>query len=219
MDERVYDQFGRAFSNEKTFGLSKAEQVIIQQCVRRQEHRRNCFHKTKMVGTKILLALFFGDLLMETLSENCSPAFQVIINSTNPSPKEGDDITLSCVHNISNGSLTFSWKKDGQMMSTSQNTSELVLTKVLSDNSGSYSCVVNSTYDSCESPPYSVIIENQSVIILVICGVSALLLILIMGLAMKFKLKRDNDKHKERRKQRVQGGQSGSPAQFASRES
>lgn len=32
-------------------------------------------------------------------------------------------------------------------------------------------------------------------IILVICGVAALVLVLIMGLAMKFKLKRDNGKN------------------------
>lgn len=36
--------------------------------------------------------------------------------------------------------------------------------------------------------------SDDSVLILVVCGVGALVLVLIMGLAMKFKLKRDNGK-------------------------
>lgn len=36
---------------------------------------------------------------------------------------------------------------------------------------------------------------DDSALILVVCGISALVLVLIMGLAMKFKLKRDNGKN------------------------
>lgn len=36
---------------------------------------------------------------------------------------------------------------------------------------------------------------DQSVLILVVCGVAALVLVLIMALAMKFKLRRDNGKN------------------------
>ncbi|KAK2904086.1 hypothetical protein Q8A73_010743 [Channa argus] len=141
-----------------------------------------------------------------------------VSNSTDVSANEGDDITLQCVTNPPNVNLTFEWKHNNALI-PDQNKSELVLEGVLSDDAGSYSCVGNSTCCVFESGPCSVKITNQSVILLVVCGVAALLLIVIMGLAMKFKLKRDNDKHRERRKQRGQGGQNGGPAPFTPRES
>ncbi|XP_069027671.1 uncharacterized protein [Embiotoca jacksoni] len=147
---------------------------------------------------------------------NCKKAFAVFVNSTGSSAQEGDDITLTCVHDLPNLDLAFSWTKDGSVI-VGQNTSELVLEGVLSPEAGQYSCSVLSGCGSYTSLPHEVTVANNSVIILVICGVSALVLVLIMALVMKFKLKRDNTKHKERMRQRAQIGQSGGPAPFTPR--
>ncbi|XP_041800585.1 uncharacterized protein LOC121611921 isoform X2 [Chelmon rostratus] len=153
------------------------------------------------------------------IPSNCYKDFQVSINTTGSNVKEGDDIILTCVHNLPNLTfLTFWWMK-GQETLQGQNESELVLNKVLSHKAGPYTCSVNCSCGIYKSLPHDVSVSNQSMVLLVICGVSALVLVVIMGLAMKFKLKRDNAKHRERMKQREQAEQRGGPAPFTPRES
>ncbi|XP_051275564.1 ADP ribosylation factor like GTPase 3, like 1 isoform X1 [Dicentrarchus labrax] len=148
---------------------------------------------------------------------NCTKDFQVCVSSSGSAPAEGDRVTLTCVHNFLNLTLMFGWKKDEKEIPEGQNQSELVLEKVFSHNSGQYICFVKSEYGCYESLPHEFKVNESTVVILVICGVAALVLVVIMGLAMKFKLKRDNAKHKERMKQRAQIGQSGAPAPFTPR--
>ncbi|XP_020501006.1 uncharacterized protein [Labrus bergylta] len=149
---------------------------------------------------------------MSRVPSHCEKDFQVSINSTVSQPDEGDDITLSCVHNLPNVTLTFEWEKEGKLSLEGQNKSQLVLESVLSDDNGRYSCFVNSTCGRFQSSPHDVTVKNNSVVILIICGVSALALVLIMGIAMKYKLKRDNAQHKQRRMQREQNEQRAIPA-------
>ncbi|XP_026213779.1 uncharacterized protein LOC113160642 [Anabas testudineus] len=206
-------------------------------------------HRYRMVMRKLLLTLLLGHLLIAgvdsdcveclkcftnvscavctnstgvcvnvTNSSTCKKEFQVWINSSKSNPVEGDTVNLTCGHNIPNVNLTFGWKKDGETIK-SKNGSYLVFPKVLSLNSGLYNCSVTSTCGTFESSSLYLNVPNNSVIILVVCGVSALVLVLIMGLAMKFKLKRDNARHRQRRKDRERAGQSGGPAPFTPRES
>ncbi|XP_034399368.1 uncharacterized protein LOC117737478 isoform X2 [Cyclopterus lumpus] len=135
------------------------------------------------------------------IPSNCTKDFQVSVNSTGSNIKEGGDITLTCLHNYPDLNLTFGWKRNKDILDGA-NKSKLFLKKVLSDKGGQYMCLVNSLCGSSESLPLNVTVENQSLLILVICGVSALVLVLIMGLAMKYKLKRDSAKHRERRLQK-----------------
>ncbi|XP_044220251.1 uncharacterized protein LOC122990812 [Thunnus albacares] len=143
---------------------------------------------------------------------------KVSIKSPKSSVDEGETVTLICVHNFTDLNLTFEWLKDGKLMKD-QKESNLTLKEVLTSDEGCYICRVNSTHGSYESLPHSVTVNNGSVVILVVCGVSALVLVLIMGMAMKLKMKRDNIKHKERRNRRVQAGQSGGPSPITPRES
>uniref|UniRef100_UPI0037E736AE uncharacterized protein n=1 Tax=Semicossyphus pulcher TaxID=241346 RepID=UPI0037E736AE len=144
---------------------------------------------------------------------------EVFINSTGSKVSEGDDITLTCVHDLPDLNLTFGWMKDGEKLLEGQNKSQLFLKNVLSDKRGQYSCSVNSSCGNFESSPHGVTVNNGSVLILIVCGVSAIALVLIMGVTMKCKLKRDNAKHKERMKQRAQDQQRANPAPFTPRES
>ncbi|XP_035525484.1 uncharacterized protein LOC118333804 [Morone saxatilis] len=151
------------------------------------------------------------------IPSNCTKVFQVCVNSSVSEPEEGDRVTLTCVHNFLNLTLTFGWNKDEKEIPEGQNKSELVLEKVFSHHSGQYSCFVESECGCYEALPHGVTVNSNTVVILVVCGVAALVLVVIMGLAMKFKLKRDNAKHKERMKQRAQIGLSGAPAPFTPR--
>ncbi|XP_040904493.1 uncharacterized protein LOC121188698 [Toxotes jaculatrix] len=153
-----------------------------------------------------------------TLKE-CINDFKVEINSTGSEVNEGDEVTLTCAHNLPNMTLELGWTKDGKEMLENKNKSKLVLEKVFSPDAGCYICYVNSSCGNYESSQKCITVNNNSVIILVVCGVSALALILILGLAMKLKLKRDNAKHRERMEQRAQHGRPAGPAPFMQRES
>ncbi|CAJ1058577.1 ADP ribosylation factor like GTPase 3%2C like 1 isoform X2 [Xyrichtys novacula] len=149
----------------------------------------------------------------------CKNDFKVWINSTGSEAQEGDDVTLTCVHNLPNVTLMFGWTKDGEVLSEGHNKSQLVFLKVLSNKKGQYCCFVNSTCGYYKSLPHDVTVNGNGVVIMIICGVSALALVLLLGATMKYKLKRDNAKHKERMRQRAQNQQSAAPAPFTPRES
>ncbi|XP_070769902.1 uncharacterized protein [Enoplosus armatus] len=148
---------------------------------------------------------------IKDIPPKCKRDFQVLINSTGSEANEGDDITLTCVHNLPNLNLTFRWKKVPEEILRGQNKSKLVLKRVSLRDKGQYICYVDSSCDNYKSLPHEVTVKDNNVVLLVICGVSALVLVLSMGLAMKVKLTRDNAKHKERMRQRAQAGQKGNP--------
>ncbi|KAG8004075.1 ADP-ribosylation factor-like protein 3 [Nibea albiflora] len=119
--------------------------------------------------------------------------FKVRVTSSVSEPKEAKDITLNCTHDLPGLKLTFEWKKGGEIMK-GQNTSTLFLQKVFQRDNGQYSCSVNSTCGYYESPPHDVTVQNQNLVLLVICGVGALVMVVIIGVVMKYKLKRDSER-------------------------
>ncbi|KAL6117717.1 uncharacterized protein ACO6RY_15447 [Pungitius sinensis] len=147
--------------------------------------------------TGVLFALIPTDF-----QPNCTAGFQVFVNSTGSKLNEGDEVTLTCVHNLPTLNLTFGWTMNGKEIEKARNDSKLILKKVFERDAGTYVCIVHSVCGEWHSPPHEVTVANQSVVILIICGVSALVMVLIIGLAMKYKLKRDAAKHRERRQQR-----------------
>ncbi|XP_078116879.1 uncharacterized protein LOC144524462 [Sander vitreus] len=149
---------------------------------------------------------------------NCKQVFQIIVSSSGSKVQEGNDINLTCVHNFPD-LITIGWKKNQEELQEGKNKSFLYLTEVKSSDEGQYICFVKSLCGGDKSLPYILTVENQSVLLLVICGISALVLVVIMGLAMKFKLKRDNAKDKERRKQKAEAEQRSGPAPYTLRES
>ncbi|XP_036932922.1 ADP ribosylation factor like GTPase 3, like 1 isoform X1 [Acanthopagrus latus] len=152
-------------------------------------------------------------------TSNCTKDFKVFVNSSGSVANAGEEITLTCCHDLPNLNLMFEWTKDKNKIEERGNGSKLVLQKVTLRQSGKYSCSVTSLCGTFKSLPHDVTVNDNSVVILVVCGVGALVLVVIMGMAMKFKLKRDNVKHKERMRQRAQAAQSSSPAPITPRDS
>ncbi|KAG7518380.1 carcinoembryonic antigen-related cell adhesion molecule 6-like [Solea senegalensis] len=136
------------------------------------------------------------------VTSNCTKDFQVSVTSSSTNINEGDDVTLTCTHNLHNLNVTFGWKKD--RVELQENQSQLLFQKVLKSAIGPYSCYVNSSCGSYSSSPHTVTVINNSVYVLAICGAAALVLILVMSVIMKFKLKRENEKHRERMERRAQ---------------
>ncbi|AWP12152.1 Hypothetical protein SMAX5B_008815 [Scophthalmus maximus] len=159
-----------------------------------------------------------NDTVYANMSADCKKAFQVSINSSGSSVNEGDDITLTCVHDLPSLALTFGWKKK-QEIQENENKSELFLKGVRPSMSSQYICFLNSSCGYYESLPHGVTVKNNSVILLVICGISSLALVLLMGLALKFKMKRDNAKQRERVEHRIQAGKIRDPAPIVPRAS
>ncbi|XP_010771388.1 uncharacterized protein [Notothenia coriiceps] len=145
------------------------------------------------------------------IQSNCTTGFQVSINSNGSKLVEGEDLILTCLHNLPDVNHTFGWKMDGVTIQ-GQNKSELYDEKVLSNKEGTYICYVENLCGYYQSLPHVVTVENNSLLLLVVCGVSALVLVLFMGLVMKFKLKRDNAKHRERMRQKAAAEQRDAPS-------
>lgn len=91
----------------------------------------------------------------------CPSDFQVFINSTGSNVNEGDDITLTCVHNLPDLELRFWWEKGGEEVLESQNQSQLVFEKVLSYDEGEYICFVDSPCGHYESSPHDVTVKSK----------------------------------------------------------
>lgn len=75
--------------------------------------------------------------------------------------EEGEAITLTCVHNLTDITVEFVWKKDGEEISRGQNKSQLVLEKVFSHHSGRYTCTVISVCGIFESLPHGVTVNSE----------------------------------------------------------
>ncbi|XP_076733552.1 uncharacterized protein LOC143413950 [Maylandia zebra] len=168
----------------------------------------------------VIIYLMLGYLLSDTYAkcENstlCND--EVFISSEPSSPNEGDDVTLTCNEKCENSTVTFQWKKN-KAVKEKENNKTFLIQSALSI-SDIYICSVKCSRYCCDSKPYTLSVKNNTVIILVVCGVAALALVLIMGLIMKCKLKRDSDKHRERVRQRQAGQAAGGPYPVTPRES
>ncbi|XP_035016531.2 uncharacterized protein LOC118111878 [Hippoglossus stenolepis] len=145
------------------------------------------------------------------ISSSCKKGVQVFANRTGSNVDEGKDVKLKCVHDLKGQVWLLGWKMDGEEILDKRNKSKIRLKKVLAHKSGKYSCFVNSTCGFLESEPHDVTVKNNSVILLIVCGISALALVVTMGLVLKYKMKRDSAKHRERMEMRAQEGRPGGP--------
>uniref|UniRef100_UPI003AB087F6 uncharacterized protein n=1 Tax=Centroberyx gerrardi TaxID=166262 RepID=UPI003AB087F6 len=136
-------------------------------------------------------------------NSKCINELQVSLNgSTSETLQEGDVVTIECFHNLLPLVVEFEWQKDGETLE-GQNTSKLTL-KVLTHHAGHYRCSVRSPCGNCTSSPHEVTVNDSIVVVLVICGVSAVVLVLVLAVAMKCKLKKENAEHQRRKEQRAQ---------------
>ncbi|XP_062250117.1 uncharacterized protein LOC133959052 [Platichthys flesus] len=151
------------------------------------------------------------DDLYANISSKFKKDLKVSSNRNETEIDEGKDIQLNCVHDLEKLVSLSGWKKDGEEILKKQNKTTLSLNKALAHMSGKYSCYVKSPCGDLESEPHDLKIKNNSMILLLVCGISALALVVTMGLVLKYKLKRDSAKHKERLEMRNQAARSGGP--------
>lgn len=83
------------------------------------------------------------------------------MNSTGSDIEEGKAVTLTCVHNLTDVSVNFVWKKDGVEISRGQNKSQLVLEKAFSHDSGQYTCTVIGICGVFDSLPHGVTVNSE----------------------------------------------------------
>ncbi|CAB1325247.1 unnamed protein product [Coregonus sp. 'balchen'] len=87
---------------------------------------------------------------------------------------EGDDLTIDCTHNLPVGLrnlLVFVWLKDNHCLE-GENNSNLTLKRVVTKTNGIYVCTIQSPCGNFTSDSREIKVEELTVVILVICGVS-----------------------------------------------
>ncbi|XP_055744984.1 uncharacterized protein LOC129827810 [Salvelinus fontinalis] len=144
-----------------------------------------------------------------TVQQYCSKDFKVLLNTSSGfKVKEGDTLNIECSHNLPvepKSQLVFVWLVDDVCLE-GENSSQLTVKKVGIDTSGKekYACTIQSPCGNFTSEPKEIEIEAMELLVIVICGVSAVVLILAMGIGMKIMLKNEFAKTKNRRQQNAQ---------------
>nr|XP_046180731.1 uncharacterized protein LOC124011417 [Oncorhynchus gorbuscha]XP_046180732.1 uncharacterized protein LOC124011417 [Oncorhynchus gorbuscha] len=144
-----------------------------------------------------------------TVQQYCSKDFKVLLNTSSGfKVQEGDNLDIECSHNLPvepKSPLVFAWLMDGVHLK-GKNSSLLTVKKVGIDTSGKekYACTIQSPCGNFTSEPKEIEVEGLTMLVIVICGVSAVVLILAMGIGMKIMLKMEFAKTKNRRQQNAQ---------------
>ncbi|CAL8263939.1 unnamed protein product [Lota lota] len=133
---------------------------------------------------------------------NCTKDFKASLNSsTGYDLFEGDELILNCNHNLPTLTLVIEWQRDKQTLG-GQNNSMLKGT-VYTTARGTYRCIVHSPCGTFTSNEQQVNVKDSVVLLVLLCGLFAVVLVLAMGMAMKYKLKKDNAALKRRQEERA----------------
>ncbi|XP_071254407.1 uncharacterized protein [Salvelinus alpinus] len=141
--------------------------------------------------------------------ENCIKDFEVFLNTSYGfEVEEGDDLTMECAHDLPvrvHDLLVFVWLKDGLPLE-GENNSTVTLERIGIDTptEGKYTCIIQSPCGNFTSDPEELEFKDLTVVIIVICGVSAVVLVLALGMGIKIMLKKDFAKTKTRMQQNTQ---------------
>ncbi|XP_010895115.1 uncharacterized protein LOC105025827 isoform X2 [Esox lucius] len=137
--------------------------------------------------------------------------FKAVLNVTYSNLKEGGSLVIQCVHNLPgqlNNMLAFVWFMNGHSIS-GQNKSVLSLERLGLDTGHQLElfCMIRSPCGNLTSDAENFKVQDNSLLIIVVCGVAAVVLVLAMGLCMKLMLKREFGQMKNRRQnaQHLQG--------------
>ncbi|KAL7858518.1 hypothetical protein AOLI_G00186200 [Acnodon oligacanthus] len=131
--------------------------------------------------------------------KSCSKDFSVRVNATSFTVDEGTQLSVTCVQDLpQNLSITFEWSKNNQLIN-GQNGSILVMKM---KEKLTISCTVRSPCGNFSSSPQDVTVNDQAGIILLICGVSAVVIIIMLAVIMKVLIKRNEVQREARKRQR-----------------
>ncbi|KAL7868287.1 hypothetical protein SRHO_G00096710 [Serrasalmus rhombeus] len=129
----------------------------------------------------------------------CSQDFSVQVNATSFTVDEGTELTVTCVHNLpQNLSITFEWSSNNQLIN-GENRSILVMKM---KQTLKLSCSVRSPCGNFSSAPQEVTVNDQTGMVLLICGVSAVVIIILLAVVMKVMIKRNEVQRETRKRER-----------------
>ncbi|KAJ8405487.1 hypothetical protein AAFF_G00319600 [Aldrovandia affinis] len=131
---------------------------------------------------------------------DCIKDFHVEVNASSFTVNEGSDLSMTCIHNLPVKATQFKWIKDSVVMN-GKNSSQLTIRKLFRKDQARFSCRVLSACGQVSSAPKHVTVKDNTVIIMIVCGVVAVLFVLLLALGMKCMLKREIDQNKRRRRQ------------------
>ncbi|XP_036431318.1 uncharacterized protein LOC118811269 [Colossoma macropomum] len=129
----------------------------------------------------------------------CSKDFKVQLIATSFTVDEGTQLNLTCVQDLpQNLTIAFEWSKNNQLIK-GENRSILVM-KI--KETITLSCTVRSPCGDFSSAPQGVTVNDQAGIILLICGVSAVVIIILLAVIMKVLIKRNEVQREARKRHR-----------------
>ncbi|KAG7465173.1 hypothetical protein MATL_G00173500 [Megalops atlanticus] len=148
-----------------------------------------------------------GDILNCTIGRDdfssCFEGVHVeVISSSSFTVNEGSDLTLTCNHILPVRPTSFTWYK-GSVREEDINSSDYQLSKLSKRDETVYSCSVKSDCGVFFSKKQQLHVQGKdsSVVIIIVCGVAALVFILLLALGMKLLLRKEISHNKTRREQ------------------
>ncbi|XP_062405767.1 uncharacterized protein LOC134096038 [Sardina pilchardus] len=152
-------------------------------------------------------------------NSTCIKDFSLWLNASAEEIDEGEDFTVSCEHNLTLDNIKeFIWLQDNVTVPC-KNTSKVNINDkfpckkasqlTLDDQFQNFNitCKIYSQCGNFTSNTLTIQVKADGLLILVICGVTAVALLLIFTLGMKLLLKRDIAQSKTRRRQNNTMGQ------------
>ncbi|XP_066525468.1 uncharacterized protein [Hoplias malabaricus] len=131
-------------------------------------------------------------------AQACNSSYTVQLNASSFTIEEGNSLNVTCVYNVSQNLVTgFEWTQ-GDKASVKTNSS--VFTVATKKTVKLTCCVVCISGKLCASQIITV--NDPTVLILVICGVSALVVIILLAIIMKILMKRNEVQREARKRQR-----------------
>ncbi|XP_061092321.1 uncharacterized protein LOC133124821 isoform X2 [Conger conger] len=130
------------------------------------------------------------------LKLECIRDFQVEVIADSFSVEEGSNVNMTCNHSLPAVHL-FVWFRNGKVL-PDKNDSHYLLAQVLKKDEAKFSCGVLSACGFIVSEKKPLEVTDNSVLIIIICGVAAVAIVLFLALLMKIMLKRERRNNKIR---------------------
>ncbi|KAJ8281583.1 hypothetical protein COCON_G00041020 [Conger conger] len=133
---------------------------------------------------------------LKELKLECIRDFQVEVIADSFSVEEGSNVNMTCNHSLPAVHL-FVWFRNGKVL-PDKNDSHYLLAQVLKKDEAKFSCGVLSACGFIVSEKKPLEVTDNSVLIIIICGVAAVAIVLFLALLMKIMLKRERRHNKIR---------------------
>lgn len=135
------------------------------------------------------------------LTPDCIKDFLVEVTTGSFTVDEGASLNLTCSYNLSsqtNESVKFAWFRNGKLLKNDLS-QILSLRKLFRKDEARFFCGVLSDCGFFFSDRKLVAVKDNSVLIIIVCGVVAVVILLLLALGMKVMVKREMEQNRSRR--------------------